>query len=110
MNSLDLLANDLSQKITAQVIGNVEAKLSEIMSSETVFCFTEEEAAAKLKISKPTLERERKDGSIDFSTYRGKIIYMPHHIYGYLLRHERKRGKQEVTLGDVLQFPSKAAA
>lgn len=110
MSSFDQLANELakqlSEQITAEVLKNVRLELSSAAKNNFEFCFSEKEAAGRLKISEVTLRRKRDAKVIDFSRVGGRVVYMPHHLLDYLIRNEVRNGKQAVGLNDVLNFPA----
>ena len=117
MNSLDELVKEMADKCGELVIAQIRREAAQMLKP-TEFKFSEKETAEILEISISTLRRLRDKGKIDFSytiqpsvtqdgkRAGGRIVYMAHHIYGYLLRNERKFGKQIVTLTDVLRFPA----
>jgi len=51
---------------------------------------SEPEASSVLGISKITLQRKRKDGSISFYQVGGRILYSPSHLEEYLSKCEQK--------------------
>ena len=116
MSALKELARELSGEITREVMIGVRREIISISKTGLTVCYSEEEAAAKLNCSPQTLARRRKSGEIDYSlSPSGKPVYMVHHLLDYLLRNERRNGKQQVTLtdvlgGKVLEFPARKAA
>ena len=51
---------------------------------------SEPEASSALGISKITLQRKRKDGSISFYKVGGRVLYSPSHLEEYLAKCEQK--------------------
>ena len=51
---------------------------------------SEPKAALALGVSKITLQRKRKDGSISFYQVGGRILYSPNHLEEYLAKCEQK--------------------
>ena len=58
--------------------------------NSTVKLLSEPEASSVLGISKITLQRKRKDGSISFYQVGGRILYSPSHLEEYLAKCEQK--------------------
>ncbi len=56
----------------------------------TVKLLSEPEASSVLGISKITLQRKRKDGSISFYRVGGRVLYSPSHLEEYLSKCEQK--------------------
>ena len=51
---------------------------------------SEPEASSVLGISKITLQRKRKDGSISFYRVGSRVLYSPNHLQEYLAKCEQK--------------------
>ncbi len=58
--------------------------------NSTVKLLSEPEASSVLGISKITLQRKRKDGSISFYRVGGRVLYSPSHLEEYLSKCEQK--------------------
>ncbi len=58
--------------------------------NSTVKLLSEPEASSVLGISKITLQRKRKDGSISFYRVGGRVLYSPNHLEEYLSKCEQK--------------------
>ncbi len=58
--------------------------------NSTVKLLSEPEASSVLGISKITLQRKRKDGSISFYRVGGRVLYSPSHLEEYLAKCEQK--------------------
>lgn len=119
----DALALNLAEKVTAIVMENVKREVASIVLNNSDFCWSEEEAAGKLKMSVETLARKRKAKEIGCSysipptkfdgrgrALNGRPVYMRHHILSYLLKYEVSpaySGKGYITFENVYEFEKK---
>lgn len=122
---LDDLGDGLAEKITQAVMSNIRREIETRQAEGTEVCWSEEEAAVKLKMSVETLAKIRKAKGIGY-TYaiqptkwdgkgrplNGRPVYMLHHLLSYLLQSEMKAasgGKTEVKFENVYDFGRRAA-
>jgi DNA-binding NtrC family response regulator len=83
------IGTGLAEQITKQVLENIRREMTTFHRQNYRFCYSEEEAAAKLGVDKSTLYNRRKNGEIGYSrSPSGKPVYLPRHIDDYLARHE----------------------
>lgn len=87
MNLIDELAKELAKTISK----HIEVRPVEVPAQAPEFCFTEEEAAARLKIKPSTLAAYRREQAIDFVVYGRRIVYLPEHLNEFLAKHEVRR-------------------
>lgn len=106
---LDELAERVAGIVSERVVQQIQGTDAEAVR-ELPFCYTEKEAAEILKCNPQTLANRRKDNLIEYAKVPGdRILYMPHHILNYLLKHEvRAGGNQPLKAADVLRFPKAA--
>lgn len=110
MSAMDLLAQELADKIADEVMRRVAAKITNLLPDLTKVSYTEAEAAAVLNIAPASLAEKRKAGEIDFTQviaprrgdqHGGRIVYMRHHLLDFMLRNEVRHGKQMVSFQDA---------
>lgn len=121
-----LIATDLGEQITAEVLPIVRRELDNFTSANAELCWSEEDTAIRhLGISQQKLAELAKNGQIGFSysikptkwaddgkPQNGRRVYLRHHILNYLLHNEVKpatAGKLDMTPENVYQFRGKAA-
>lgn len=102
MSAWEKMLEEAADAMTEMVLARLRGEMTAFQKHSFQYCYSEEETAEILKISVKTLRRERDDGAISYSEYRGKTVFQPHHIFDYLARHEMKRRNASVTLKDVL--------
>jgi excisionase family DNA binding protein len=68
----------------------INSLIRESAEISTIKLLSESEASAFLGISKITLQRKRKDGSISFYRVGGRVLYSPNHLEEYLSKCEQK--------------------
>lgn len=101
----------LADAVASAVLSKVRAEIGTAVAADFEFGWLERDLAEKLGCDVQTLARARKAGEIDHSLNpAGRVFYMPHHVYDYLMRRETRNGKSEVTLADVIHFQTRKAA
>ena len=110
---LEQLEIQIADGILERIIPEISQRLHE-QAKKTEICFTEAEAAEKLKIAKESLARLRKNGEINYTyalmpTFNkgrvpkgGRVVYLASHLYDYLLKREIRNGVPKITLHEVL--------
>lgn len=95
MNLIDELVTQVAQAVTERI----EARQPEAAPEAPDFCFTEEEAAARLKIKPSTLAAYRRNQAIDYVVFGRRIVYLPEHLTEFLAKHEvrQRRGLRRVS-------------
>lgn len=111
MNSLELIAEELAQQISAEVLTKVRNEIA-LMMKRIKISYTEKEAAEILGMSIDSLAKIRKNNGIAYSQtispprgseHGGRFVYLKHHLLDYLSRNEQRPvGKLKVSLHDVL--------
>lgn len=91
MNEIwDKLALQLSEKIAQCVMAFISPALEKFFRGGVELVFTEEEAAALLKVSAHTLALWRKNDQISHYSYTKSATYGLHHLADFIERHEHK--------------------